>query len=584
MAASNANGNGPPAQGVLDAHLITTLSTRIESIVAKLQDAAKDAHSLSVKAKENDSKEQGDSSKQGGPNSTESTSVSMAAEAAPSVALGAVSDDDHSMYDFLFSGGGGAGSPTQSTSGTPGSQPTELSLSLLKEARELREVYSHAIRAAESTPGGEWSMEEQRQAIRELRTLKSREEQFSQRQGERGPSIPSKRRATDDDEEEGSFSSLLVVHLRLSSQITQAIFAAIHSAYSTALPPSPIPRPDRLPPSLRQLPLWRQGQSSPKLQDLIPSLLVLHASLYDVLLRARTHRANGQILEQLTHEVKSLRSQRRRHIKDLQSASADLRYILSKGKEAKKSMALAEARPTGFKDVLEYAAELARVTSAPPQWATAVKKGSSDVKESTVGAGGVKAEDVADDVGQEVQGTPEVKGRDKQTEGGAGGGASSSLLLHALQEQQQQQQGVTGVMGPDQSLAAGSSAPHSLPFPSDADLRRGLMGGAMLADMDAVAAMAMSDGGNGVDPASAAAGMKTSRAMRDLLPSWRHFLTLKRQEEEAMAATAMEQRPGGGQLPVAGDPDQASRRHHEAAMSRRERPDMEESSGFGLDL
>lgn len=237
-------------------------------------------------------------------------------------------------------------------------------------------------------------------------------------------------------------------------------------------------------------------------------------------------------------------------------------------------MALAEARPTGFKDVLEYAAELARVTSAPPQWATAIKKGSSDVKESTVGAGGVKAEDVADDAGHEAQGTPDVKGRGKQTEGGAGGGTSSSLLLHALQEQQQQQQGASGVMGPDQSLAAGSSAPHSLPFPSDADLRRGLMGGAMLADMDAV------------DPATAAAGMKTSRAMRDLLPSWRHYLTLKRQEEEAMAATAMEQRPQGEQLPVAGDHgvDQASRRHHEAAMSRRDRPEMEESSGFGLDL
>lgn len=176
MAASNANGNGPPVQGVLDAHLITALSTRIESIVAKLQEAAKDAHSLSVKGKENDSKEQGASSKQGDPNSTESTSVSTAADAAPSVALGAVSDDDHSMYDFLFSGGGGAASSTQSTSGTSASQPTELSLSLLKEARELRQVYSHAIRAAESTPGGEWSMEEQRQAIRELRTLKSREE------------------------------------------------------------------------------------------------------------------------------------------------------------------------------------------------------------------------------------------------------------------------------------------------------------------------------------------------------------------------------------------------------------------------
>lgn len=422
-----------------------------------------------------------------------------------------------------------------------------------------------------------------------LSSTLSNNRRFSQRPEERGPSVPFKRRATDDDEEEGSFSWLLLVHLRLSSQITHAIFAAIHSAYSTALPPSPIPRPDRLPPSLRQLPLWRQGQSSPKLQDLIPSLLVLHASLYDVLLRARTHRANGQILEQLTHEVKSLRSQRRRHIKDLQSASADLRDILSKGEEAKKSMALAEARPTGFKDVLEYAAELARVTSAPPQWATAIKKGSSDVKESTVGASGVKSEDVADEAAQEAQGTPESKGRGKQTEGGAGGGASSSLLLHALQEQQQQQQqGASGVMGPDQSLAAGSSAPHSLPFPSDADLRRGLMGGAMLADMDAVAAMAMSDGGNGVDPASAAAaaGMKTSRAMRDLLPSWRHYLTLKRQEEEAMAATAMEQRPGGGQLPVAGDHgvDHASRRHHEAAMSRRERPEIEESSGFGLDL
>lgn len=178
MAASNANGNGPPAQGVQDAHLITTLSTRIESIVAKLQEAARDANSLSVvQAKESNSKDQGDVGKQGDPNSTESTSVSTAADAAPSVALGAVSDDDHSMYDFLFSGGGGgAESSTQSTSGTPGSQPTELSLSLLKEARELREVYNHAIRAAESTPGGEWSMEEQRQAIRELRTLKYREE------------------------------------------------------------------------------------------------------------------------------------------------------------------------------------------------------------------------------------------------------------------------------------------------------------------------------------------------------------------------------------------------------------------------
>lgn len=93
----------------------------------------------------------------------------------PSIALGQVSDDDTSLYDFLFSsastgsGGGLLGS-------SAGGQPSELSVRILREARELRDVYRAAEKAIAGMEGGEWARDEQVHMIRRLEELKRKEQ------------------------------------------------------------------------------------------------------------------------------------------------------------------------------------------------------------------------------------------------------------------------------------------------------------------------------------------------------------------------------------------------------------------------
>lgn len=138
--------------------------------------------------------------------------------------------------------------------------------------------------------------------------------------------------------------SILQVHLSLSQQLSQALFTSLHAAHSTALPPSPIARPPQLPAELETLPIWTLPPSaSPTSKELIPSLAILHASLDEYLLRARTHRTNARRIRELTEEVRELQRSRRERVKVLGAASRELREIVLEGKDEVKKIQRARA-------------------------------------------------------------------------------------------------------------------------------------------------------------------------------------------------------------------------------------------------
>ncbi|CAO1631451.1 unnamed protein product [Parajaminaea phylloscopi] len=627
---------------ILDAALVPTLLNRIETILASLQEVARNANSLTVNSS---ATAQGEGQKPAADASASIGSTLVGGEAAagtssgqniatassgvptgaaetlaseslpvldpsvgPSLALGAVSDDDHSLYDFLFSS---ASHGQSGSSGAKGS-PTELSLRLLKESRELRDIYRESMRAVDKMPAGDWGFDEQQQMITELETMKEIEEKSALYELESDSSAGAAKRPADEQtsQEFGkaakvprpqTFAEEILVHLRLSSQVAHALFTSIQSAHSTALPPSPIPRPPALPGRLRNLPIWLDHSApsprSPTASTLIPSLLSIHDSLDETLLRARTHRVNARRIEALKNDVQLLRSQRIKRIESLHKASSELRSILVESKSELKKIERASRSPLVYKDVMDYAADLARVTSAPPGWSDGMKSDSAlrDTVESVLN-GGQGPTSNGHQEAQQLQQPEEAKGDDASQSGGpeanadskqlnvgsaqepeaaspkqAPAATSSSFLLHALRQQQQQQQGQAGDDAGAAVASSTSSAPHALPFPSDADMRRGLMGVAMMADMEEQQQRGDGDGGR---PAS-------SKTMKGLLPSWAEFVRAKRAEMEAAAhITAPD---------VAADDREtfAAATATGAAASRnggeRLRP-VEDDGGFGLDL
>ncbi|PWN21844.1 hypothetical protein BCV69DRAFT_157068 [Microstroma glucosiphilum] len=157
---------------VFDPSLMPSIIPWIASIVDSLSEASRDSSSLFV-ARGNGDVTNGDPNGARAPRAAcDSASTALASGPShsadpsilrpsvpapqdrsdgPSIALGQVSDDDTSLYDFLFSssatgsGGGLLGSSS-------GGQPSELSVRILREARELRDVY----RAAEKAIAGVW--------------------------------------------------------------------------------------------------------------------------------------------------------------------------------------------------------------------------------------------------------------------------------------------------------------------------------------------------------------------------------------------------------------------------------------------
>lgn len=175
--ASNAAAVPAATTDILDPRLIPTLLGRIDSIVDKLRQAAQSSDSL-AKSKTSGQK-QGSGDKKDNHDELQRTDQANNAQdvgqtaatgsdsMGASIALGGVSDDDHSLYDFLFSSAGNLSSSSSATGG----HPTELSLNLLKEARELRDTYRRALAAARVMPAAKWALNEQRQAIQELKEM-----------------------------------------------------------------------------------------------------------------------------------------------------------------------------------------------------------------------------------------------------------------------------------------------------------------------------------------------------------------------------------------------------------------------------
>lgn len=425
--------------------------------------------------------------------------------------------------------------------------------------------------------------------------------------------------------------SELLLHFRLSSQIVQALLTSLQASYSSsALPPPPIPRPGKrqgrrqnsakgdeddawdVPASLDSLPIWASSGSSsasPTPATLLPSLVLVHASLDEALLRARTHRSNTHRIALLQEEVAELRKARRARVRSLRDAAAELRDLVVRGEgdvaiplgaSGQGSKAKGSKRrplPVSRADVLAYAAELARTTSAPPGWGGAAailakqkaEAAGQDGEQDGQADGEVEAkgEVEGEDTimqeskdGQEEQ-QPAAEAAAKAVEPGTPAtaatapkdkpaaqqpGASSSLLLLALEEQQRREQAANGGANGEQAAlidpaTSASSAPHTLPFPSDADMRRGLMGVAMLAD---AAQEAEENRLEDQQP-----------AMQGLLPSWREFGRLKKLEEQEQQANAPPSTTTTAAQPTVRP--EGARRPVEAAHDQ-------DASGFGLDL
>lgn len=246
--------------------------------------------------------------------------------------------------------------------------------------------------------------------------------------------------------------------------------------------------------------------------------------------------------------------------------------------------------PLVYKDVLDYAADLGRVTSAPPGWADGViqystlrdgvegaLKGSSagpaeqkqrTATNETVGqSGGV---DLSRDKAEEKCGHE----TDPASEPKPQASSSSSFLLHALRKQQGQGGHVVGEGSP---AAASLSAPHSLPFPSDADMRRGLMGVAMLADLEYQQQNAQDNG-----------SFPSSSTMKGLLPSWNEYHRVKKAEADNSARQAAQAQEALAKAQTATGAPQSGRhenvRGRDAAYRGEQTQIAEEDAGFGLDL
>jgi hypothetical protein len=180
---------------VFDPSLLPSIIPRIVSIVDSLAQASRDSSSLIVARNDGDVKGGGQAGQEtsgkpsqtaaaldsGTSQTTEVNSLRPPLQATqdrsdgPSIALGQVSDDDTSLYDFLFSSsstGGGSGLLGSSSGG----QPSELSVRILREARELRDVYRAAEKAIAGMEGGEWDRDEQLQMIRRLEEMKMKEQ------------------------------------------------------------------------------------------------------------------------------------------------------------------------------------------------------------------------------------------------------------------------------------------------------------------------------------------------------------------------------------------------------------------------
>lgn len=159
--------SGPSAdEDVLDPQLAGSILPRLQRIVALLQQAAEDGSSLATKSQAGQDKTADATATTG---ADQGVGAASSSSAGPSIALGAVSEDDYSLYDFLFASSSSRGDSSST------STPTELSLSLLREARELRDVYRRAERACQGMQGANWALEEQRVAIDELEAIKEEE-------------------------------------------------------------------------------------------------------------------------------------------------------------------------------------------------------------------------------------------------------------------------------------------------------------------------------------------------------------------------------------------------------------------------
>ena len=206
--------------------------------------------------------------------------------------------------------------------------------------------------------------------------------------------------------------------------------------------------------------------------------------------------------------------------------------------------------PLNYTDVLAYASDLARNTSAPPGWS-----GSNRLLQQRVtDAMQLDADETQQ---QPLPSTEDTSNIVKSNAGdSAGPGASvkpSPKLNDDLEPPPESKPRSAPFTNPEESGPSATSAPHSLPFPSDADMRRGLLGIAMLEEND----------GKGPDFAT-------------VIPTWRTWA-----QGNAQTITDV----GGNQQQ---DALSAQQPHQTNTQVKRERPsdrrDDEVEAGFGLDL
>ncbi|CAO1637520.1 unnamed protein product [Sympodiomycopsis kandeliae] len=284
---------------------------------------------------------------------------------------------------------------------------------------------------------------------------------------------------------------VLQQHILLSRQVSQALFASIQSSFSTSLPPDPIPRPANLAKELANLPIWSLPLNvSPTTNELIPTLTAIHDSLDELLLKARTHRENARRIKALKADVIQLQSARRDRIKKLRSAAVQLKDIVQTGKQESDRIHRARQSPLNYADVLAYAGDLARNTSAPPGWSGSnrlLRQGVSEALKSEGEEQGLNIqEDPAKTAAADSKDTPgTTRSNQAESTGAPGTPADPTVTFKTDTEEnptttEPQEERRAPFANPEEAGPSATSAPHSLPFPSDADMRRGLLGIAML--------------------------------------------------------------------------------------------------------
>lgn len=161
--------------------LASSILPQIASLVSKLDDAAATTSSTSGT---NGFTNQGTEMEgmvidlDGGKSPRHSTNVDS--HHGPSLALGQVSDDDSSLYDFLFHSSSGPGEMRSNSlfSLNPANgRPAPAAMALLEEAKALRETYTRLNDgiAKMASAGGEWGEEEVRQGVRECERQREKE-------------------------------------------------------------------------------------------------------------------------------------------------------------------------------------------------------------------------------------------------------------------------------------------------------------------------------------------------------------------------------------------------------------------------